>query len=46
VKTGQPKICAIDLRILSLEDAPPVAMIRLGGFGMPNLSAWPRIDNI
>jgi len=29
-----------------LEDAPPVAMIRLGGFGMPNLSAWPRIDSI
>jgi len=46
VKTEQPKICAIDLRMLSLEDAPPVAMIRLGGFGMPNLSAWPRIDSI
>jgi len=46
VKTGQPKIWAIDLRMLSLEDAPPVAMIRLGGFGMPNLSAWPRIDSI
>jgi hypothetical protein len=46
VKTGQPKICATDLRMLSLEDAPPVAMIRLGGFGMPNLSAWPRIDSI
>ena len=46
VKTGQPKIWAIDLRMLLLEDAPPVAMIRLGGFGMPNLSAWPRIDSI
>jgi hypothetical protein len=34
------------LRMLPLEDAPPVAIIRFGGLGMPNLSAWPRIDSI
>ena len=35
---------AIDLRMLSFADAPPVAIIRLGGVGIPNLSAWPRME--
>jgi len=35
---------AIELRMVSFDDAPPVAIIRMGGVGMPNLSAWPRIE--
>ena len=35
---------AIELRMDSFDDAPPVAIIRAGGVGIPNLSAWPRIE--
>lgn len=35
---------AIALRIVLLVDAPPVAIICLGGDGIPNLSAWARIE--
>jgi len=38
VYTSHPKIAEIRLKIFSLADAPPVAIIRRGGEGIPNLS--------
>jgi hypothetical protein len=38
VYTSQPNIDAKEFKMLPLADAPPVAIIRFGGEGMPNLS--------
>jgi len=44
VYTSHPKIAEIRLKIFSLADAPPVAIIRRGGEGIPNLSVWARFE--
>ena len=44
VYTLQPKICAINSSSLLFAEAPPVAITRSGGLGIPILSECARID--